>query len=229
MNALLTALGSILLVWTLPPVVAAIAPGLEPDAAAAWAFALSLVWVIATGERVRCHRAGPAALASGFLAGLASYPGWCLGIAALGLALGLPPAIPIPATTPTGLASALVLSPAFEELLYRERLQHALRGVGTPCAARVVASAALFAVPHATPWGLLGAATVGLGLAATYERSGCVVHCIALHAGLNLGSLARIPPAAGVALAPAAVLLWIASTRLASRVAGGSHRALAPA
>jgi len=158
---------------------------------------------------------------------------WLLGIAAgscsaisltllvlrLGLELGMEPPrarADRPRDTP-GVVSMLVLAPAFEELLYRERLPDALRRL--PVALRAVVSSALFAVPHAEPWRVLGTFWIGLLLAAVHRATGSVALCIAVHAGLNLGALVGVTPA-GVALPTVLGGLAFAAAVRRARAAG---------
>jgi membrane protease YdiL (CAAX protease family) len=131
----------------------------------------------------------PARIALALAAGIAAYPVCASLTAALGLALGL---APLPdAARPAGpllCASLLVTAPACEELLYRERLFGALRA-RMRAAPAVVATSALFALPHLEPWPMLGAFVAGLLLGALRARGASIGACIALHAGLNLASL----------------------------------------
>ena len=164
-------------------------------------------------------RAGIAALAAGF----ASYPAWAGLITVVGLPLGLPFRDPTPpgAGSPALWVAALVLAPIFEELLYRERLLPALRRrIGALPA--VVATSALFALPHLEAWNVLGTSLVGLMLGTVFLATESVALCIALHAGLNLACLACGVPPVRLALAPtastalgalllAASLLWMRS------------------
>jgi membrane protease YdiL (CAAX protease family) len=87
---------------------------------------------------------------------------------------------------PAHLAATVVLAPLFEEIVYRDRLLPALvarvgRGPG------LLLSSAAFALPHATPWAILGSFGAGLVLGGTMlaGRNNLGL-CVGIHAGLNL-------------------------------------------
>lgn len=164
------------------------------------------------------RRPSAAALALGALAGALTFPAWAGFTAATGLALGLAPA---PAGATYGVAGALAVvlaGPFFEEHLYRGRVLDALRG---PCPSRardagaVLASSALFALPHLGPWAVLGCLPVGVALAATRLATGSLGLCVALHAGLNAAAQAERAAGPGLALAGAGA--WLAAGVLARR------------
>ena len=191
--------------WTLLATGASLGEWIGRGAAVLVSF--SAATILVAGTRARSSRrpirlrASLAALAAGF----ASYPAWAALITLVGLALGLPLRAPAPPGTggPALWIATLVLSPAFEELLYRERLLPALRiRIGAPLA--VVATSALFALPHLEPWNVLGTFLVGLMLGTAYLATEAVSLCIALHAGLNLACLACGVPPAQLALGPLA-------------------------
>jgi membrane protease YdiL (CAAX protease family) len=229
-----------LAVWSLLVGAPLVAPALGAHGAALAAHAAAAALLVATRSRARPH-AAPAACALALLGGWASFPAFVAAAVVAGLALGLAPTAAVPplAGGPALWASALLAAPIFEELLYRERLLDALRGP-LGAAGAVVASSALFALPHVEPWPVLGTFLAGLGLGALRARGAPVELCIAWHAGLNLASLlggsppvqlALAPPLAAVAgLAAAAVALRLARRHrsvtppaLAARLAGGAH------
>ena len=203
---------------------AAFGPGLGPDAAAAIGFGALAVLLVAARPRARRRGRGRGlgALLLGIVAGFASYPAWVLAIAAIGASLELsPPAPRAPYTgEPLAWISLLLLSPVFEELLYRERLLAALeRPLGALPA--VALSSALFALPHLDPWPVLTTCAVGLALGGLMRLARSVAPCIGVHAGLNLAALLcgappvqRAPAAAvGAALALGATLLAVGLCR----------------
>ena len=182
--------------WTLLASGALLGEWIGRDAAVLASFAAVTILVAGTrpassGKPIRL-RVGAAALAAGF----ASYPAWAALITIVGLVLGLPWRYPTPpgAGSPALWVATLVLAPVFEELLYRERLLPALQAwIGAPLA--IVATSALFALPHLEPWNVLGTFIVGLMLGTVYLATGSVALCIALHAGLNLACLVcGVPP-----------------------------------
>jgi membrane protease YdiL (CAAX protease family) len=193
-------------VWSLLASISCVARSrLGTSGAALLSFLALIVWLLAT----RSHRRdrGPpvssALLLLGVLGGFASFPAWVAAIAATGIALGLEP---VGATTPgasgpTLWTATVLLAPVFEELLYRERLVSALRPVlGTGSA--IVATSALFAVPHLEPWRVLGTLLVGLMLGSAICASGSLALCIGLHMGLNLAGWACGVPPVRMALSP---------------------------
>jgi membrane protease YdiL (CAAX protease family) len=195
--------------WTLPPV---LAPALGPAASSAVAFAWLTYFLLSTRarERDRRRRHAAALLGIGALAGFASLPAWLVGIAALGLALDLAPGA---APSPGALAwlPSVLLAPVFEELLYRERLLGALRGI-VGAGAAVAVSSALFALPHGSAWAILGTFPVGVALGVAMLLARSTALCIGCHLGLNLAALAcgaaplRAGSTAASALAGSALL-----------------------
>jgi membrane protease YdiL (CAAX protease family) len=127
----------------------------------------------------------------GAISGWATHPAWVASIAALGAAFGLPPrGWEGPHAPSVALVVATVaLAPVFEEVLYRGQLLIALRDrLGAPLA--VVATSALFALPHLEAWSVLGTFLVGLALGAARLLAGSLALCIGVHAGLNLAAVA---------------------------------------
>ena len=164
-------------VWTL------LAAGLG----SAFAFTLVTGALLAT-RRSRARPASPAALVGWALAGACSYPVWVWNVGWSGSVLGLAPRGA--AAWPGGLDAGALLSvgPAFEELLYRERLLPAVQQhAGT--AAAVIVSSAAFALPHVEPWTVLAASWVGPALGILYVSTRNVWACTAAHAGLNAAAL----------------------------------------
>lgn len=84
-----------------------------------------------------------------------------------------------------------VLAPLAEELLFRKTLMDRLRPWGEGFA--LVASALLFSLSHANFYQMLYAFTVGVILGGVYLKTGQVKYTMALHAGLNLVSIAVMP------------------------------------
>lgn len=209
-------------VWTLLALQPFLAPRWGIPAASLVTFAGAAAWLWATRPARRPSRTGPACaeLVIGVAAGYASLPAWILASAILAVALGVAPGEPLPeASAPAALLPALlVLGPAFEELLYRERLLGAL-AARAPAAVALAASSLAFALPHPEPRLRVAAFLVGLGLGLLWLGTRSVALCIGLHAGLNLGiqlagvppTRAMLPPAAGAA--SACVLLGLARTR----------------
>jgi membrane protease YdiL (CAAX protease family) len=177
---------------------------LEPHVGAApslfASFLTATLLVLATRERVGPLRPGRASapVLAGFVCGCLSYPAWIALIAAAGTSLGLAPLSPAaPSSEPLLLLSTLLLAPLFEELLYRERLLLSLVALwGWPAA--ILLSSALFALPHAEAWGVLGTFLVGLALAASRWLGSPLGFCIGAHAGLNLA--ASLPPPGAVVI-----------------------------
>jgi membrane protease YdiL (CAAX protease family) len=194
----------ILASWTLLASGSYLGEWIGRDAAVLVSFSAATILVCSTrpassGGPPMKLRAGVTALSAGF----ASYPAWAALITIVGLALGLPVGQPTPpgAGGPALWAATLVLAPIFEELLYRERLLPVLCGrIGAPLA--VVATSALFALPHLEPWNVLGTFLVGLMLGTIYLATESVSFCIALHAGLNLACLVCGVPPVRLALGP---------------------------
>ena len=221
---LASALSALLLscaVWTLLLLAALAAPALG-DGATLAGVSLALALVAATRRVPRARADFASALLAG-AAGFASLPAWLCGLAPAGSALGLEArALAPPATGALRTACDLLLGPALEELLYRERVLPALRALcGTPLA--VVLSSLLFALPHRDPWLVLAAFGVGLVLGAAFLATGSAPLCIAAHAGLNLAAFAWLraggePPLplwASVLFAPALFLAAVARARAA--------------
>jgi membrane protease YdiL (CAAX protease family) len=186
------------IVWCALPGLLAI--WLVPAQASLGAFAIVAAALLARRPPHRRRAAGSirqlAAFGAAACAGALAQPAWLRAVARIGLALGLTPVSPAPAP-PAGAAAALWLGagcvgPLAEELLYRERLLLALRGAG-PVAA-VIASSALFALPHLEPWWMLGAFLQGLWLGALAWTSRSLSLCIAYHAGVNVACLAAGMP-----------------------------------
>jgi membrane protease YdiL (CAAX protease family) len=207
-------------VWTLVAAGSLLVPHTGAAAATTLSFAAATLLVVRVAGVPRPLRSGigvACAAASGF----ASYPAWVVAIATVGLAVGMPPRTPVAPGAATALdwISVAVLAPCFEELLYRRLLLPALRrrfGV----VAAIVATSALFAIPHLESWHVLGTFAVGLALGAVFVATGDVWLCIALHAGVNAAALAGGSPPVRLALDPLAaaiagpVLLALAATPL---------------
>lgn len=224
-HGLVSALQTVLVVWTLLVAGAAIAPWLGDPLALFVSFGAATAWTLTSRPTPRGAERRPGHVAAGVIAGFASYPAWIAGILWIGLGLGLAPR----AATPPGAGSPLVwiamllLAPVFEELLYRERVLPALRArFGTPLA--LLASSLLFALPHLDAWNVVGAFCVGSWLGVVHLATGSTALCIALHAGLNGAALAfgvpplRAPlsPLASAALGSAVLAAGILAGRPAS-------------
>jgi membrane protease YdiL (CAAX protease family) len=122
-------------------------------------------------------------LAISLLAGVAAFP---VGLTALGLPLPDRRGLPL-LTSPALLVSALLLSPLFEEYVFRVRLLDSLRArFGDGLA--VAVSAILFAALHLSPSLVAGSFVSGLVLGSLRIATGCVLPCVAFHVGLNLSS-----------------------------------------
>jgi len=134
-------------------------------------------------------QAGSAAAAScGLVLGYALYPAVVRVVSHVGHDLvGLDYASPRApgAGDPAHWLAAVLLSPLFEESLYRGQLLPALRAVAGPGAALLLTSA-FFALSHLTPWSMLTTFLVGLALGSLMLAAGDLWLCIGLHAGLNL-------------------------------------------
>jgi len=81
--------------------------------------------------------------------------------------------------------------PVVEEVLFRGILYRALRGhygVGFS----VVVSAVFFSMAHMQPEYFLALLTIGAALAITYERTGRLTTCVALHGAINLTAVVMI-------------------------------------
>ena len=195
-DALARSVGVMLLVWTLLAFGALLAPRLGRDVAVFVSFAVVAALLLAVRPARNRTARIPSVVVAGGLAGFASYPAWIVGIASLGIGIGLPTRLAEPpgAGSPLLWVAVLLGAPIFEELLYRERLLPALRAhLGTPIA--VALSSLLFALPHLEAWNVLGAFAVGLLLGAVYLGTRSVALCIAYHAGLNSACLVSgVPP-----------------------------------
>jgi membrane protease YdiL (CAAX protease family) len=174
-------------VWTLLLVAAELAVRVGVGAALLCAHLAATVLLLATRPRDATPLVvSPRVLVVAWTAGCVSFPGWIAVTWLVGCALGLPPRAGglSGAAEPAAWLAVLLLAPVFEELLYRERLLDALRvRLGSPAA--VVASSALFALPHAEPWQITATALVGLGLGAGRCAGAPLAACMAFHAGLN--------------------------------------------
>ena len=140
-------------------------------------------------------RPAPLAVLLSAASGFVALPAWLALLVWCGDALGLARSTALtPAATPAAWLAHVVLAPAFEEWLYRERLLPALRArLGAPLA--LVLSSAAFAAPHLAAWSVLTTFGVGLALGGVFLASGRVGLCIAAHAGLNAAALAcGLPP-----------------------------------
>jgi len=163
--------------WTL------LAAGLGP----ALAFTLVTVALLAT-RPARTGHTSAAILVGCALAGACSYPLWAWNVGWSGSLLSLPPWVATACPGPLEAGTLLSVGPAFEELLYRERLLPAVeRRAGTGVA--VLASSVAFALPHVEPWTMLAACWVGPVLGLLYVSTRDVWACTAAHAGLNAAAL----------------------------------------
>ena len=164
--------------------------------------ALSLAWLLATRRRApdAAGRPGPVV---GIAAGYASLPAWCVlsGTAAGALGLAPGPAVGPGAAAPALLPALLLVGPAFEELLYRERLTGAL-ALHLPAWAAVMLSSAAFALPHPEPRQRVATFLVGIALGAAWLRWRSLPLCIGFHAGLNVGVVVAGVPPVRASLAP---------------------------
>lgn len=96
--------------------------------------------------------------------------------------------VPRAAATPAASATAILLSPLFEEHLFRTRVLMWIRsGLGSGSA--VLGSSLLFAAAHGSPWMTVNAFLLGTLLGIVRIASGEVYPCIGLHMGVNLGVL----------------------------------------
>jgi hypothetical protein len=210
-STVLTALLLVAAVWTLL-LLAALARPVLGEGATLLGVGLGLTLVAST-RPAPAGRAGlsstRAGLSSALLAGaagFASLPAWLCALAPAGSALGLEVRLRQP-PAPSALRAAcdLLLGPALEELLYRERLLPPLRAaLGAPAA--VVLSSLLFALPHRDPWLVLAAFGLGLVLGVGFLASRAVAPCIAAHAGVNLAALAWLRAEGSLPLSPSASL-----------------------
>jgi membrane protease YdiL (CAAX protease family) len=136
-------------------------------------------------------------LVGAWTAGCAVFPVLISVIAEVGDRLGLDPARPPGPPTLVLALNALVFAPVWEEHLYRGHVLAALRArLGS--APAVLVSSALFAVPHAEPWAVLGTGFVGLVLGALRCTGAPLGVCVALHAGLNARAVLGLCMAGGV-------------------------------
>lgn len=188
-----------------------LADTLESTLWIALSFAAATALAVTTRPR-RFNARSRTALALGFSSGFASYPCWVAAIWITGRALGLDSRPPETASAPgeaTLWLSAAVMSPVFEELLYRERLVPLLRErFGTILA--VVISSGLFAISHLHPWSVTGCFLIGLALGTIYVATHSATLCISIHAGFNVASLVCGLPPERVSLSPvpSAVVAW---------------------
>ncbi len=174
-----------------------------------FATATALVWgtrrASPPGSRPSLHR-GWVAL-TGLVAGVLLMPLWRAATLVVSRTLGVE-SIPFLGPLEGQLAWIVVvlLAPAFEEPLYRERLLLPLRSrLGAPLA--ITVTSVLFAVPHVTSGAVLSTFLGGLVLGIVMHLGRSIVLCISLHAGYNLGALTQGSPAAPVMpVAPAALL-----------------------
>lgn len=179
-------MGLVAVTWAILAVGPVLLAGLGPRIANPLTFGLCTVLAI-WGRRpwppVRAALMGAAGLATGWmlLPGLASVILW------VGDGLGFSGPWPRGGgREPAHLAATVLLAPLFEEIVYRGRLLPALvprvgRGPG------LLLSSAAFALPHATPWTILGSLGAGLVLGGTMlaGRNNLGL-CVGVHAGLNL-------------------------------------------
>ena len=122
-------------------------------------------------------------------------PGLAQAVLQVGDVLGVPGPVPVTGVRgPALLVATALLAPVFEEIVYREALLPALSARFGHLMGIVLSSAA-FALPHATPWSMLGSFVAGLLLGAVMSASRSTPLCIGLHAGFNLrlASLAWAP------------------------------------
>lgn len=207
-DGLVRSMGVMVLVWTLLALGAVLMPWLGRDATLLVSFAAVAAWMLAVRQARGEAAPVPSVVASAFLAGFASYPAWILGIASIGIGIGLPTRLAEPpaAASPLLWLAVVLCAPLFEELLYRERLLPALRArLGTPLA--IPLSSLFFALPHIEPWNVLGAFAVGLLLGAVYLATHSASLCVAYHAGLNSACLASGVPPVDPVLDPATSMI----------------------
>lgn len=224
-------------VWTVLLAGRLALPWLGPNGATLIAFAAATALSMQRMPARRGRRQPWAAALAGSLVGMIGFPAWTAAIAAIGRALGLsPPAAPLwdPGDARVWL-SMVVLAPVFEEQVYRGHVLGAVRSkLGAPAA--IAVSSALFALPHAGAWGVLGAALTGVVLAVVRLLGGRLAVCIGLHAGLNASVLVRgVPrdafePLLAVASQPALLqpvalcgAFWVAVRGFRRRVPDGAH------
>ena len=196
---------AVLFIWTLLASFARLEPLLGTSRTLLVSFLAATAWLLATrsfrGDRRRAHSIP--LLLVGLLAGFASYPAWIATIGALGMELGLRPAVSVAPGSgePLFWTAAVLLAPVFEEVLYRERLLTALtRTLGSSLAIPI--SSAVFAISHLEPWRVLGTGLVGLMLGTAMHASRSLALCVGLHMGLNLAGLTSGVPPVRVSLAP---------------------------
>lgn len=165
--------------------------GAEGARLVSFAAALALVTACRIGSPLTLGSgllATAGALLGGLLGGWIVYPWLASSIGVLGLLLGLPPPAPaVPTTGAAAFVATVLLAPAFEEILYRDRVLLSLApAIGR--APAVAASSTLFALPHLLPWSVLGTLVVGVLLACIQLRVRSTALCIGLHAGLNVAA-----------------------------------------
>jgi membrane protease YdiL (CAAX protease family) len=188
-----SALLVMLAVWTVLSSGSMVASLIGEEPATLLVFCLSAALLIVTRRPavVRPRLRDAALLALTITLGFAGHPPLGSAIAVLGLALGLDPSLPAPpiASGLPLLIAVVVAAPVFEELLYRERLLDAIAATRLRTGGAILLTSALFALPHLTPWQILGSFVVGVALALVRHLSGALTACIGLHAGLNLRSV----------------------------------------
>jgi membrane protease YdiL (CAAX protease family) len=188
-------------VWCLLLLGGLAAPWFGTTAARLGAYLACAALLVAMRPRGRQPAPSLAVLCAG-VAGWLALPAWLALLFMIGSALGLSrvSAVPLAPGADAWLAN-VALAPLFEELLYRERLLPALRErIGAPLA--LLASSALFAVPHLEPLRMLAAFAAGLVLGGLFLATGRVALCVAYHAGLNAAVLACGLPPEQLALGP---------------------------
>ena len=168
----------------------------------------------------------PAAAWCGVAIGFVLYPGlvWLVSRAGHDL-FGLSYASPRApgAGEPAGWLAAVVLSPLFEESLYRGQLLPALRAVAGSGVA-LLFSSAFFAFSHLTPWSMLTTFLVGLALGCVSLVTRDLWLCVGLHAGLNLALVITGSPPQRLALsAPASLAVGLACLAALSRPGRSPH------
>ncbi len=121
---------------------------------------------------------------------------------------------------PLILISALLMAPFFEEVIYREHLLAWLQR-RTAASLAILLSSLAFALPHPGQWSMLSSFVAGLFLGWARFTGGHLLHCIGIHAGLNLagevfaaGHWAVLPPPLlGLCIALPALLLLTKDTK----------------
>lgn len=92
-----------------------------------------------------------------------------------------------------------VITPVFEEVLFRGYLQTAFRGQGLHPWAAIGLSSVIFATIHANPSHWIALFVLSLGIGYAYERSGSLIRSIVIHGLFNLVSVTAtlLGPVAG--------------------------------